>query len=232
MPWLSAVHKAVAELGDEARAFALATVDTNGMPHVRTYMYRSTLASKPFPQIPILISSTDIRAAKVDQMVDNPSNPTGEVEMCFWIASTMEQIRIRGHAFVLPALSHPLSKKFHLERFPGLEGLVKVDGIDLESVRRNTFENMPPDLKVSWCGPTPGSVLPGGYRASTGGPETLPKFSEATEERQNWEDAFGKFALIGIEPFEVDYVEMKVTPNRRRRFLLEEDEWKETDVAL
>jgi pyridoxamine 5'-phosphate oxidase len=69
----------------------------------------------------------------------------------------------------------------------------------------------------------------GGYDEAKQWPEKVPKFDEAKsdEERKLVEEALSNFALVVLEPFDVDYVEMAVMPNQRTRFVREGDEWKE-----
>jgi len=53
------------------------------------------------------------------------------------------------------------------------------------------------------------------------------KLEEPTgsEPRENWETALGNFALLVVDPNEVDYIELGAVPNRRTRF------WKTSDGA-
>lgn len=81
-------------------------------------------------------------------------------------------------------------------------------------------------MKASWCRPVPGSPLLGGDEEAKKWPERVeePKDGDGNEEnRKNWETALANFALVVIEPLEVDYVELGVMPNRRAKF------WKNGD---
>lgn len=75
-------------------------------------------------------------------------------------------------------------------------------------------------MKASWCRPVPGSRLEGGHKEANKWLVTLtePKDDDDEEMRKNWETALGNFALLIVDPTEVDYVELGVVPNRRTRF--------------
>ena len=81
-------------------------------------------------------------------------------------------------------------------------------------------------MKASWCRPVPGSPLKGGQDETKNWPEVVEDPSEHedlprekyNELLRNWKKALSNFALVVIDPIEVDLVEMGVVPNRRTRF--------------
>ncbi|KDQ62889.1 hypothetical protein JAAARDRAFT_146673 [Jaapia argillacea MUCL 33604] len=230
--WLAALQKTIAEHSKD-NVFQIASLDSNNIPHVRSQIYRTTLTPKLHPSLPIFISSTDIRTPKVSQIIFNPSNPGSKVEVCWWIDPAKEQFRIQARAFIIPSPSHPAHEKLDVQAGKGLYALVKEDKVDLEDLRRDTFNSMSSHMKASWCRPQPGSVLKGGYEESKSWPEKVPKIGEAEtdEDKKNLEMALGNFALVALEPEEVDYVELGIVPNRRRRFVRKGEDWTEEYVV-
>ena len=88
-------------------------------------------------------------------------------------------------------------------------------------------------MKATWCRPAPGSKLDGGYEEGNKWPDKLPKLGEAKneEEKRNLEQALGNFALMVIDPVEVDFVELGVVPNQRTKFTREGEKWVEQIVV-
>ena len=110
---------------------------------------------------------------------------------------------------------------------------LKKDGIDWESKRSQVFDSMSGHMKASWCRPTPGSKLEGGYEEAKKWPQKLPRLGEAEteEDKKNLEIALGNFALVLIDPFEVDFVELGVNPNQRTKFTRDGENWVEEIVV-
>ena len=81
-------------------------------------------------------------------------------------------------------------------------------------------------MKASWCRPMPGSPLQGGQEEAKKWPEIVEdpnEHEDLPEEKynellQNWKEALANFALVLIDPIEVDLIDMAVVPNRRTRF--------------
>jgi len=88
-------------------------------------------------------------------------------------------------------------------------------------------------MKASWCRPPPGSQLECGYEEAKKWPQNLPKLGEAEseEDKKNLEMALGNFALVVIDPFEVDFVEMGVVPNQRTKFTRDGEQWIEEIIV-
>jgi len=51
------------------------------------------------------------------------------------------------------------------------------------------------------------------------------------EDKKNLEIALRNFALIVIDPFEVDFVELGVDPNQRTKFTRDGEQWMEEIVV-
>lgn len=200
--------------------YQLASIDAFNRPHVRSLIHRAFLTPKSSQSTPLLLTTTDIRTPKVMDFAAN-----SYVELCWWTDPTKEQFRISGRIFVIPSPSHPE----YAEIIQKLEGggktlrALEAEGIDWETKRKAAFDSMSAHMKASWIRPTPGSTLEGGYEESKRWPTTVGANAGDTpddpKEAENLKIAFGNFALLLIDPIEVDYVELGILPNRRTRFV-------------
>ena len=220
-------------------AYQLATVDTSGFPHVRTHAHRGFLFPKDAPHAPLLITSTDIRAPKVLEMLS-----TSNVEAVWWLEGSLEQFRVSGRALVVPALKDHLhlvaSARIATWYEPGLKALRergeeaeqsarKEDGMgtafDFEKKRQEVFDAMPSFLKAEWARP----VVPGEVVESVAALEQwaidIPRKDEikTDEDRRRWEAALENFAMVLIEPTRIDWLQLGVQPNRRTVFVRADD---------
>jgi len=85
-------------------------------------------------------------------------------------------------------------------------------------------------MRATWCRPVPGSPLIGGEEEANKWPVRLEEPGVDSDEgsKGNWETALTNFALLVIDPYECDYIELGVVPNRRTKFSRTEDgDWKE-----
>lgn len=80
--------------------------------------------------------------------------------------------------------------------------------------------------------PIPGTPLPNPGDANNW-PTTLPESGkeESEEEKRLVREALGNFALVLLEPLEVDLVELGVEPNRRTQWKSSGGEWTEQGVV-
>lgn len=184
----------------------------------------------------MLISSTDVRTPKVDQILSNPNT-----EAAWWIEGTQEQFRITGRVSLVTSPHHQLYKvtreqllnNAKVDPEGGLAALKPAE-YDWETKRTEVFKKMSAHMKASWCRPTPGSVLEDGPDEAKKWPERVeePKEGDNEEARKNWSAAMGNFALVVIEPSEIDYLTMAVVPNRRFNFARAvEGGWNEVEVV-
>ena len=142
----------------------------------------------------------------------------------------MDQFRLTGKVSIVP---EPSSKVFHSGGSAGFEKL-SAGGFDWETTRVRVFDSLSDHMRASWCRPTPGSLLKGGYEEAKKWPKSVPATTGATneEEKKLVEEALGNFALVLIEPTFVDWVEMGVLPNQRTFFTRGDDgSWAETIVV-
>jgi len=245
--WFTALEQAVTQHQNSSRerllpchaldsldviVFQLATVDEAGRPHVRSHIHRDFLVPPSRPTRPLLITSTDIRTPKVQQLAH-----TDTVELAWWISATADQFRISGRARVFAAPRHPISALISLTSAPaddcaGINALGE-SGFDWDHKRRELFDAVSEQMRATWCRPPPGKPLEGGYEEMDDLPVEVPKPSEAKTEKEKElvELALSNYALIVIEPSYVDWVQMAIRPNRRTFFTREGDEWKEVAVV-
>ncbi|KAG6812853.1 hypothetical protein H0H92_015951 [Tricholoma furcatifolium] len=228
--WKTAITKALAE-HPTSTTVQLASIDpTNPAPHVRSHLFREFVIPESKPSLPLFLTTTDIRTPKVAQIISNP-----HVEIAWWIEGTQEQYRISGLASAIPAPTNPLYQHFldNVERAaPGSAlAALKQEDFDWEARRQAVFRRMSPYMKASWCRPTPGSPLKGGEEEARKWPSKLEEPDDDADEetkrafRKNWETALGNFALLVVDPTEVDYVEFgaRPDPDRRTKF------WRKSD---
>ena len=223
---------------DFVTVYSLATTelgapDTPATAHVRTIAHRKFLSFHS-PAQQLVQTTTDIRTPKVRQIAQN-----SRVEVVWWFPDTQEQFRLSGRAYVLPSrefLAGDASdegedvgekeqqilaaKKLYREF---VDAQLATPDFDWEKARFDSFESMNPYMRATWLRPTPGTLLPNGHDEAKKWVQTLPNYEEANKEgnekvKENWEKACRNFALVVIDPAEVDYVELGVKPNRRSVF--------------
>jgi len=196
----------------------LATIEAPSRPRVRSHLQREFITASAYPTLPLILSTTDVRTPKVTQLAANDI-----VEAVFWTPSTLQQFRILGRASIVPEVGYSGG-------YPAPRGVVygalDEEGFDWEAKRVATFDRMSGRMKATWCRPVPGTPLRGGEEEMKKWPETLPKLGEARDEgeRENLAKALGNFALLLIEPFEVDRVEFVAPHDRRTRY---ERDWED-----
>lgn len=191
----------------------LATVEGSlGTPRVRSLLQRSFITASTLPTLPLLLATTDIRTPKVTQLNDQRC-----VEIVYWVPSTVEQFRILGRASIV---AEPNYRRAYPDRVGIVYEALEKEGFDWEAKRVEVFDQMSGHMKATWCRPIPGTPLKGGEEEMKKWPTKLPKLGEAEneEDRKNLVTALSRFSLLLIEPFEVDYLELGVLPNRRTFF--------------
>ncbi|KAF8204146.1 hypothetical protein K438DRAFT_1819155 [Mycena galopus ATCC 62051] len=208
--WKAALDNALAA-HSKSTVIQLASLDpSTPVPHVRSLIFRRFVSPTDNPAHPLLLATTDIRTPKTAQMIANP-----HVQVVWWIDGSQEQYRFAGKAHIIPAPVHALHKHFLHTVGPLSEG----GDYDWEAKRIEVFKSMSPMMKASWCRPTPGSRLEGGEDEAKKWPVKLEEPEAGDEEgKRLWEMSLSNFALVIIEPQDVDYVELRPIPNRRTRF--------------
>ncbi|THU96869.1 hypothetical protein K435DRAFT_965746 [Dendrothele bispora CBS 962.96] len=213
-------------------------------------------STDPDESKPLLISTTDIRSPKVTQLQANSRLELawwfeGSQEQfrisgvgCIVPSPNVEEYREHHEQFRRFVQS---TKSGTLTSSGGLAALARLDsgsgsgggdedsrsgGFDWEQKRIQVFKTMSKYMKASWCRPVPGSPLIGGEDEAKKWPETVEEPKEGDEnyeqKKKNWETALRNFALVVVDPVEIDYVELGVMPNKRTRFWrTEEGRWEE-----
>ncbi|KAF9055180.1 hypothetical protein BDZ89DRAFT_1124959 [Hymenopellis radicata] len=230
--WQRCIATALAE-HEKATILQFASIDpTTPIPHVRSLVFRGFTHPSNDPNLPLLIMTTDSRTPKTSQIISNP-----HVQLAWWIEGTKEQFRIGGLASVIPAPTNGLYKHFLHSTKSALEnsGICSLnkEGFDWEKKRNEVFRGMSPVMKASWVRPVPGTPLVGGEEEANKWPVKLKEpdqngIFDSEESKRLWELALSNFALVVVDPIDVDYVELAPIPNRRARFWKDESgQWQE-----
>ncbi|KAH9056938.1 hypothetical protein EDB87DRAFT_1675803 [Lactarius vividus] len=209
--WYTALQQAVAQHSNSS-LFQLATVDD----------CRKAMLPPSRPAFPILVTSTDIRTAKVRQIAH-----TDTVELAWWINATLDQFRISGlaHVFASPQRSIP-----HTAVECGGINALEMSGVDWEAKRRELFDALSEEMRASWCRPT---GMPLKVGEANDWPTTVPRPNDAKTEREKElaELALSNYAIIAIDPLRVDWAQMGTKPNQRTVFTRTEDSWSEEAIV-
>ena len=140
---------------------------------------------------------------------------------------------------VVPAPGHILFRHFlsstasDHEGSSGIAALNK-EGFDWEAKRLQVFRSLSGKMRATWCRPVPGTRLEGGQEEAKRWPVSIeePQEGATEEEKSNWEMALHNFALVVIDPAEVDFVELGVIPNQRTKFTRsKEGSWGEEELV-
>jgi len=225
--WVDAIHAALELPENKGQLlYQLATVDSEGKPHVRTVGFREILQPEGDASLPLIVSVTDVRMPKVAHMRTN-----AYVELCWWMAGSRDQFRISGPVRIIPSPhAHPAAAVSG-EPFLALSEM-DAQGYDWEKKRVELFESLPPFMKATWCKPQPASVMES-YEEAKKWPQVLPAATEtlSEEDKQNREQALRNFALILIEAVEVDWAQVGTNPHQRTRFTRKGGNWVEEIIV-
>ena len=172
---------------------------------------------------PLFLTTTDIRSSKAHQLHVNANT-----EATFWFPKSNTQFRIAGLTYLLPQPSHPWHANFPWDVLSGGED----KGIDWDLERLKVFDNISGYLRATFARPLPGSSMES-YDEANNWPVTIPKCleGECEEQLRNIEIALSNFALVVMEPTEVDLLELGPIPNRRTTWTKKSKEWEESIVV-
>ncbi|KAH9829509.1 uncharacterized protein C8Q71DRAFT_408066 [Rhodofomes roseus] len=206
--------------------YQLATVDANDDPRSRTVVHRDILSPEGYQNLPILLTTTDVRTPKVSQIRGHP-----RVEITWWMGGSQDQWRIYGPVRLVPSPDVKIDSRSASQPSLALDRMDE-QGFDWEKKRLDVFDGMSAHMKASWCRPPPGSTIKS-YDEAKKWPQTVPKLGEAEtdEDKRNQEQALRNFALVLVEAVEVDWVQLAEKPNQRTRFTRNGEEWKEEIIV-
>jgi len=230
--WVTKIQDALAVPENKTQVrHQVVTVDARDVPHVHTQGHREFVIPNTAPNLPLLLLMTDVRTAKVAHILANPS-----VELAWWMEGSKDQFRIAGRAYVVPAPGHEfenatwtppslamiaLDEGGEAGRKDGGDG--RIPGrrtFDWEKKRRELFEGNEPHSRARYCSPNgSGSPMTSHDEKSTW-TQSVPSFEDlkTEEERRNYEVGLSRFAVMVVEPFKVDWLQMGEHPNRRTLF--------------
>ncbi|QRV94775.1 pyridoxamine 5'-phosphate oxidase family protein [Ceratobasidium sp. AG-Ba] len=234
--WLTQLLDALSKV-DQAPAFAFSTVDTDGeapVPRVRHHLHRGVLTSNPAR--PLIITTTDIRSSKIHQIRSHPNTKGPTAEVAWWLPASGFQFRITVRSHILPSPSHEIHSQFPTDILSGSDEVnvgpdAPGDSAEWERFRLKTFNSIPGFIRASFARPTPGSPLSNPDDARKWPQELPPSGEERTdEERKLVREALKNFAVLALEPVELDVVEFG-KPDRRTRWNITGKEWKDQSVV-
>ncbi|EOR00551.1 hypothetical protein J056_000749 [Wallemia ichthyophaga EXF-994] len=214
-PWKSLLENTLNENKEKTKNIfnvAVGTVQGN-RPRVRMMVHRAFQGN-------LLLTTTDIRMNKIHQLedsyVDNKGSP---IDYVFWIEPAIRQFRFTGNAFLLPSPCHrnptPLS-----------DYLIN-SGIDFEQKRIDIYNSMSRSLRASFAKP----FSPGSHRSWDENSHPSPDKVESDDQDEWYQKGLDNFALLVVDPFQVDYCDLLTQPNQRKVFTLnEQNAWIEEDV--
>lgn len=181
-----------------------------------------------FGSSPCLMTTTDVRTPKVQQLTSQAGQRStgpdgsrgGECEIAWWIESSQLQFRISGTVHVLPTPGHPLRSLFPFDRLspPPAPGSNETK-FDWDAERTRIFNKLNAGLLASFCRPTPGTPHPNAQQlgqakakddTSSPWPLELPQpgKEENEEQKRQLEESEKNFALVVVEPYKVDLVNL------------------------
>ncbi|KAF8524957.1 hypothetical protein JB92DRAFT_3081728 [Gautieria morchelliformis] len=218
--WVDILREALS--GEKTPTYTLSTVlstPSGVFPRSRSVVHRAVVT--PSPSRPLLLTTTDIRTPKADQLHINANTAA-----IFWFPKPNSQIRVVGSTYLLPQPSHRWHASF--ARDMGDEAM----DIDWDLERVKVFDSISGYLRATFVRPVPGSPMTS-YDDAEKWPVTLPKHGEADGEEQKRlvEEALRNFALVVLDPTEVDFLELGPSPDRRTTWTKKGREWEEHIVV-
>ncbi|PIL31190.1 hypothetical protein GSI_05887 [Ganoderma sinense ZZ0214-1] len=180
------------------------------------------------PELPLFVTSTDARTPKVAQARSNP-----RVEVAWWMEGTRDQFRISGFVHIVPA---PAKSKDGSTPIPAEATTLKSleeSGFDFEAKRKETFDAMSTVMRATWCVPVAPGTRIESYEEQKAWPSEVPleRDAKTDEERMNIEVSFSNFALMLVEPVQVDWVSLGVLPYSRVSFTRDGGNWIEQQLV-
>lgn len=168
----------------------------------------------------LLQTTTDIRTPKADQIISRPES----IEVAWWLPKSNLQYRLTCTGYLLPHPSHSSWTKFPAWKL-GLN-------VDWEGERLKAYDALSRTLRASFCHPIPGSRLENPEDAKRW-PNELPKRAEAEEgkEKEQVDEALRNFAMLLLEPREVDVVELEPDPHLRTKYIRVAEGWTEESLV-
>ncbi|KAI0714620.1 pyridoxamine 5'-phosphate oxidase-domain-containing protein [Earliella scabrosa] len=228
--WVEAINKALSHPDNKGKIiYQVATVDAKGTPRVRSQVHRGFMTPDGHPELPLLVTSTDSRTPKVVQAHANQ-----RVELAWWMEGSSDQFRLNGfvHIYPSPAQGTPAQPTPIPEEAVALKTLAS-QNFDWEAKRKEVFEKMSPGMRASWCSPYPPGTPIRSYEEQKDWVKSVPPEEEAKseEDRKNYQTALHNFALMLVEPVDIDWCALGIQPNKRTVFKREGEKWSEQLVA-
>jgi len=196
-----------------------ATEDGTPIPRTRTVVHR-TFMSPLSESVILLQTSTDIRTPKAGQILSRPES----IEVAWWLPKSNLQFRLTCTAYLLPHPSHPSWTEFPAWKLG--------PNVEWEQERLKAYDALPRFLRASFCRPVPGSKLENPEDAKKW-PNELPSRAEAAndKEKEQVDEALKNFAVLLLEPREVDVLELAAVPYLRTKYFKVDGGWTEESLV-
>ncbi|KAI0756123.1 hypothetical protein C8Q80DRAFT_1126727 [Daedaleopsis nitida] len=172
------------------------------------------------PELPILVTSTDARTPKVSQAHANQ-----RVELAWWLDGSQDQFRIAGFTHLCLSSAFPGTKSTSIPAEAAALKMLEAQGFDWDAKGKEVLDAMSPGMRAWWSAPK-GSGTP-----LSSAEEQKGWASKSDEDKNNYETAAKNFALMLIDPDEVDWVALGAHPNKRTVFRKEGGQWVEQFLA-
>ncbi|UZJ53060.1 hypothetical protein CBS101457_002380 [Exobasidium rhododendri] len=158
--------------------YTLSTVEASQppVPHSRTVVHRgfvneqrskeSKTGVEPFDSAfgsnACLITTTDIRAPKAQQIIQNiEKNGSAKGEINWWMEGKNLQFRLAGTLHLVPRKDHESTKLFNMGKLdPVSNSSSSAASFDWYKERTRLFEKLSPGLLASFARPSPGTKHP------------------------------------------------------------------------
>jgi len=240
--WRSRLNECISKSMKENKdsiSYAFSTIE-NGEPRCRFVVHRGFVnerrkegdpsendASEEFTSN-VLLTSTDARGPKAEQLraLEGKGCPC---EIAWWLEPVKMQFRIKGHAFLFgPSNNDNFPSKRLSPSHPSKSS--SSSSFSWEDERVRIYDKHSPTLKASFLRPTPGTPM---HKVDGGGAKLEDYPQELKEDQKDeMKKALERFAIIAIDPWQVDAADLGSMPNRRIIYTKKDnDQWTEEEVA-
>ena len=199
-------------------AYTLSTIlsSSSGIfPRSRSVIHRGVVSLSSSRRL--LLTTTDIRTPTAHQLHANPNS-----EAAFWFAEPKVQFRIVASTYLLPESSHPWHAAFPANELTETGNTQ----IDWDQERLITFDSISGHLRATFARPVPGTPMTN-YEEGKAWPTTVDTRGEEKDEqgKRVVDEALTNFALVVLDPSEVECLELDPIPNRRTKWTKKADQW-------
>ena len=172
----------------------------------------------PVNESDVLLQTTiDLRAPGASKIRSTPD----AASVHWWLPKSEARYRLKCTAYLLPHPSHPACAEFPV--------LQLGPNVDWETERLKAYDALPGALRALFCCPLWGKKHWTPEDAQDW-PTELPMRAEAKDgtEKEKVDEALMNFAVLLLEPSEVEVIEYKPVPKLRTKYVKDGDGWTES----